>query len=403
MTGGGGVKVSGFGGSASVVSSEWRVAGSGRGGLFVEAFAPGGGFGVEFAPFGAVIAGGGAGWFSFGGGLFGAEFEVVRPALGGQSAGGKRGLDGAAGFGDVGAVGEAAAEGEGGDVVEGVVDGLGGVPELEFAHAGGVDEEGAGGGEDEFAAGGGVAAFAIFFADLAGGQGIVAGEGVNEGGFADAGGADEREGAARAVVGGEGLEAASGGGAGDEDGDAGGEGFDLVADAFGIGTEVGFIEHDDGLGAALAGGDDEALDAFRVVVAIEAGDEEDGVDVGGDDLLDVLVAGGAAGEFGAAGEEDVEIGAGLAGAEADADPIADGGELIGPGGVVKEAAAALGEDLAAGGLDGVEFTAQFADDAGGLKPFGGMGRKELREGIGPAVGGEPGREWRWRSQKSETL
>ncbi len=52
-------------------------------------------------------------------------------------------VDGAAGFVFVLAVVEAAVLGEGVDVIEDAVDGFGAAGELEFAHAGGVDEDAA--------------------------------------------------------------------------------------------------------------------------------------------------------------------------------------------------------------------------------------------------------------------
>ena len=57
--------------------------------------------------------------------------------------------------------------------------------------------------------------------------------------------------------------------------------------------EIGLVQDDDRRRAALPGDDEIALDAPRVEVVIETGDEEDRVDVGGDDLLFGRIAGGA--------------------------------------------------------------------------------------------------------------
>lgn len=74
-----------------------------------------------------------------------AEFLEAGESVGGDFAGGDGGLDGAAWFGVVFAVAEGAVVGEFLDVVEGVGEAVGGFPEVEFAHAGGVDDDAAGG------------------------------------------------------------------------------------------------------------------------------------------------------------------------------------------------------------------------------------------------------------------
>jgi len=48
---------------------------------------------------------------------------------------------------------------------------------------------------------------------------------------------------------------------------------------------IGLVQDDDRVGAALVGQEQIALQAARVVVAVETHHEEDGVDVGGDDLF----------------------------------------------------------------------------------------------------------------------
>ena len=141
--------------------------------------------------------------------------------------------------------------------------------------------------------------------------------------------------------------------------------------------------------AAVAGGDEEALDALGVVVRVESADEEHGVDVGGDDLFDLAFAGGLAGEAGAAGEQGVDLGALAVGGDLHGDPVADGGVGAGVavGGVV-EFAGEFAEEFAVGGLDGVVVAAEFDDDAGGFIAGGGVRGEGGGPGVVPAVGAE---------------
>ena len=101
---------------------------------------------------------------------------------------------GAAGFAGVGAVAEATGLGELLDVAEAGLEAVRCGPELDFAEAGHVDEEPAGGHEEHASGGGGMAAVPVVFSDCSGGLQSAAEESVEEGGFADAGGADEGSG-----------------------------------------------------------------------------------------------------------------------------------------------------------------------------------------------------------------
>ena len=60
---------------------------------------------------------------------------------------------------------------------------------------------------------------------------------------------------------------------------------------------------------------------------IEAADQEDGVDVGGQDLLVGVVAGRFSREQAAAGQDGVDRGGTVAGGKIGDDPVADGGEI----------------------------------------------------------------------------
>ena len=279
------------------------------------------------------------------------------------------------------AVGKLALGGEGGDVGKGLPD-VGG-PELELAHAGGVDEHGAGGGDEELAARGGVAALAVFFADLGGHLHLVAHDAVGDGGFADAGGAEQGDGAAFFEPAGKFAEAGASLGADRDDGGVAGDGGDLGGDLVGVVEQVGFVEEDDGLGAALAGDGEEALDAAEVEIGVERGDEEDGVEVGGDGLLVAVLAGGAAAEtrFPREHGEDVELAG--AGARARGDPVADGGQLGTRAGGVQELAAALADEFIVAGVERVGVL-ELADDARRAQACGGVRREGGLEVFVPA-------------------
>ena len=76
--------------------------------------------------------------------------------------------------------------------------------------------------------------------------------------------------------------------------DIGGDAPHLVDEDAGIRHQIRLVQHDDRRGATVRSDEEVALDAARVVVAVEPGDEKDDVDVGGDDLLLGAVARGPA-------------------------------------------------------------------------------------------------------------
>jgi hypothetical protein len=96
------------------------------------------------------------------------------------------------------------------------------------------------------------------------------------------------------------------------DGHAHGHRLGFEQATVGILAAVELVEHDDGPGAAVPGGGEVALDAARVEVAVQPGDEEDGVDVGRHHLLVGALAGHLARELGSAGEDGVDQGAAVA-------------------------------------------------------------------------------------------
>jgi hypothetical protein len=94
--------------------------------------------------------------------------------------------------------------------------------------------------------------------------------------------------------------------AGDDDRGVAGDRLDLGAARGGFAGEVGFVQHDHGLRAARAGGGEVAFDAAEVEIRVERTDEEYGIDVRGDHLLDIALAGGFAGELRAARQHGVD-------------------------------------------------------------------------------------------------
>jgi len=117
--------------------------------------------------------------------LFPSQFVIALQAIFIESVCGDGFADGAAGFGCVAAVSELAVASESLNVGEDSAETMGGVPELEFAHAGSVDDNTTSGDENELARGGGVAAAIIVGAHGGSELQLVADNCVDEGGFAD--------------------------------------------------------------------------------------------------------------------------------------------------------------------------------------------------------------------------
>lgn len=126
------------------------------------------GFG-DFAE-GAILGGADGGvLFGFEEELFPAQLVKVFEAVFFELMGSNGFADGTAGFGLVAAIAEFAGAREGFDVGESGFEAYGGVPELEFAHAGCVDEDAAARNDEELARGGSVAAAIVGSADGGGG------------------------------------------------------------------------------------------------------------------------------------------------------------------------------------------------------------------------------------------
>ena len=185
------------------------------------------------------------------------------------------------------------------NIVEGILERTRGLigfsPQLNFAQAWEVHKEPAAGHDEKLAGGGGVASAAVRFANGSGGLAVIAQETVKDGGFAYAGRANEGGSLAGCELGGQDVESVIGDGADGNDGGSGTEKLGAGDDGFEVegklGGKVGFVEQDDGARAAFRGHDQIALDAAGVVVAIEAADDEQDVNVCGKDLLADLALG----------------------------------------------------------------------------------------------------------------
>lgn len=250
------------------------------------------------------------------------------------------------------------------DVGEGALEAFCGVPELKFAHAGRVDEDAAAGYEEELARSGGVASAIVGVADGIGELAVLAEDGVDERGFADAGGAEKRTGTGFADDLAEFGEAIAAAGAGEQDANAEAGGLSFGEQSGGVVAGVGFVEDKDGSRAAFPGEAEVAFEAAGVEFAIERSDEEERVDVGGDDLFCGFFAGGFAGELGAAGEEAVNDGAVFAGADLREEPIADGGESGALMGGMAEFSGEFAPGFAGFGIETVEAASFFGDTRG---------------------------------------
>ena len=110
-------------------------------------------------------------------------------------------------------------------------------------------------------------------------------------------------------------------------------------------AEIGFVQHDDRGGAAFGGQGQIAFQAAKVEIAIQAADQKDQVDVGGDGLLVFAPSGGAARKEGAARQHGFDDRL-LRPIIARGHPIADDGHAGAVGRAVPEAAAGFGIEIA---------------------------------------------------------
>src|SRR5690606_26859796 len=233
-----------------------------------------------------------------------AQLEVVRQPLRVQGAGLDRGAHRAAGFAVVAAVAEPALFGQRLDVGETALGQVLLAGGLEFAHAGGVDQAGTRRQRDQRAVGGGVAAARVALAHAGGLHLLDAEQGVGQRGLAGAGAADQHRGHAGLQPRAEHADAAAVPGVDRERGHVAGNARERVDGGPRVAAvAVGLGQHDDRLRAAAVHQQQVALDPARIEVTVQAAYHQHGVDVGGDDLLPVVLAGRPALDRGAARQE----------------------------------------------------------------------------------------------------
>src|SRR5207302_10012687 len=121
-------------------------------------------------------------------------------------------------------------------------------------------------------------------------------------------------------------------------------------------------QYDHRLGAAIPGGRDVALQPAQAEVVVEAGEQEGGVDVRGEDLLVRAEAGTLADERAPPRQDRRDRGS-LFRAR-NCDPVADGGNRASDLVLVEDSAGRAGAELPVLGPDGVS-AAMLRGDAGG--------------------------------------
>jgi hypothetical protein len=278
------------------------------------------------------------------------------------------------------AVAEVAAGGEGVNVGEGIVEAA--FPQLDLAHPRGVDEKAAAGQFEQLAMRGGVPAARVGGPHFGGPLPLVAAQPVDQRRLADARRAEEGNRLADGQVGEQRVDALAALRAHHMDRRSRRDRLDLAHHRREVGGEVRLVEDDDRARAAVPGRRQVALDAAQVEVVVEAGDEEDGVDVRGDDLLLGGAAGDLAREPAAAGEQRLD-GAFVPGRRTarHGDPVAHGRKGVAPLGLVTEAAPDPGQDVTLGGRHPIDLLVFEGDPAGDGSL--GVGRKRRRERVVP--------------------
>ena len=164
----------------------------------------------------------------------------------------------------------------------------------------------------------------------------------------------------------------------DRDGLRFGELLEVVAD-------VELRQHEHRIGARVPGGDEVALDAPRVEVTVEAGDEQHGVDVRHQDVLLGFEPRGLAGHLRVARENRLDGGAATR-CVADGDPVPDRGHRA-PELAVPQPPAGIREPLVPLAAHEIP-AAMLRDDPSGLEAALGIWWKGRLELVGPAESGQ---------------
>ena len=247
-------------------------------------------------------------------GGFPAHFSVIQQAVDVDG-----GFDRAAFFARVLAIAEAALLSQFFDVGECAVHAF---PGLQLAQARGVDEQRAAGGFQELAVRGGVAATAVGFADGCGRLALAAKQAIDQRRLPRPRRSYECDGFSGHKIGTQRVDSVAVERTNGDHIGAGGDGADLLDAGVEIGAKVGFVQKNRAVGAARSRRRVIAFQPAWVEIAIEAGDNEDRVDVGGDHLRFDRIAHCFAKKNRATRHHFFND------CVADTDEIADGGELF---------------------------------------------------------------------------
>ena len=151
----------------------------------------------------------------------------------------------------------------------------------------------------------------------------------------------------------------------------------------GVGAEIGFVQKDHRFRPALADHDHLALQPPDIEVEVQPLDEEDRVDVGGQDLLLGPSSGGASRQAGAARQDGVDDGLGFLGVIGEGHPVADLGKVRGGLGLEEKTARDFRVPVAVVRRQDVALAA-LDDDPSEAESFGAEGARRLLPGRVPA-------------------
>ena len=312
------------------------------------------------------------------------ELAVGGEALFGERPAGQRGPDPTPRFGFVAAVAEAAPLAQLDDIGEGAVQVLLFRPELDLANPRRVHHEGAPGQHEQLAVGGGVAPTVVAGPDFLGGLDLGPEQPVQQRRLPHSRGADERHGPAGPQPRLESLEPTPRLGAQGHDAGRGGQRLHLGDSGGHVRAQVGLREDEHRLRAAVPGQHQRPLQPPQVEVAVEARHQEQGVDVGGEDLLVRRLSGRLPRQPAAPRQHGVKGGPLLTGTGRGDHPVPHHRKVRRPRRLVAEAARNLGQQLALGRADAAEL-AEDGHDTGGHAAGAGVGQKGLGEERRPTV------------------
>jgi len=223
---------------------------------------------------------------------------------------------------------------------------------LQFAHTGCVDERSASFEGDELTVRGGVAAATIGVTDLLRAETLFADESVDDGGLANTRRSEEGDGSTRPQVSSKVIEALRIASAAGDNWCVARDGLSFAEARFEVAGEVGLVEDDYWRRPTFGGQGEVAFETAKVEIAIEAADQEDEIDVGGEGLFFLATSGSAPREAGAAREDGLDDGV-IVTSFAGGDPVADNGHEGAIGGAIPESAGWLGGDVSGRGVEAI--------------------------------------------------